>query len=53
MSGEIIAARLNTIHNLHFYLELMRKAREAISEGRWESFRNFCVTRFVNKDPAN
>lgn len=47
MSGEILAARLNTIHNLHFYLNLMARARDAIRSGEWESFRDFCLTRFV------
>jgi queuine tRNA-ribosyltransferase len=53
MSGEIISARLNTIHNLYFYMELMKRSREAIREGRWEAFRNFCVTRFVKDRAAN
>lgn len=47
LSGEILSARLNTIHNLHFYLHLMKKARQAILQGEWESFRDFCLTRFV------
>jgi len=29
-SNEILGARLNTIHNLHYYLQLMRELREAI-----------------------
>ncbi len=48
LSGEILSARLNTIHNLHFYLNLMGKMRVAILEGRWDEFRNHCLTRFVN-----
>lgn len=47
LSGEILGSRLNTIHNLHFYMTLMRKSREAIEEGRWKEFRDFCVTRFI------
>ena len=47
LSGEILSARLNTIHNLAFYLDLMKKSRAAIREGRWEEFRDFCLTRFV------
>lgn len=35
---EILGARLNTIHNLHVYLSLMRSLREAITEGRLASF---------------
>ncbi len=38
-AGEILGARLNTIHNLHFYLDLMRQARQAIQEQRFSAFR--------------
>lgn len=47
LSGEILGSRLNTIHNLHFYMELMRRAREAIKEGKWSAFRDFCLSRFI------
>lgn len=36
--GEILGARLNTIHNLHYYQELMRDIREAIAQGRFAGF---------------
>jgi queuine tRNA-ribosyltransferase len=36
--NEILGARLGTIHNLHYYLELMRKMREAIAGRRFASF---------------
>jgi len=43
---EILGSRLNTIHNLHFYLELMRQLREAISQGRVAAFaRDFLARR--------
>lgn len=32
-AGEITAATLNTLHNLHFYLDTMRRIREAIVFG--------------------
>ena len=32
--NEILGSRLNTIHNLHFYLDLMRTVRAAIAAGR-------------------
>jgi queuine tRNA-ribosyltransferase len=41
-AGEILGARLNTIHNLHYYLQLMREMRAAIDDGRFADF----VTRF-------
>ena len=36
--NEILGSRLNTIHNLHFYLDLMRSIRSAIAEGRLTSW---------------
>ncbi len=37
--GEILGARLNTIHNLHYYLDLMQDMRKAIDEQRFLEFR--------------
>ena len=39
LAGEINAATLNTLHNLHFYLDTLRRIREAITLGQYESFR--------------
>ncbi len=39
VAGEINAATLNTLHNLHFYLDTLRRIREAIAFERFESFR--------------
>lgn len=50
LSGEILSSRLNTIHNIHFYMKVMEKARAAIAEGRWEEYKNFCLTRFAKKE---
>ena len=36
--GEILAARLGSIHNLHFYLSLIQSMRAAIEEHRFEAF---------------
>lgn len=36
--GEILAARLNTWHNLYYYLSLMRRMREAIENGVFDAF---------------
>jgi queuine tRNA-ribosyltransferase len=38
-AGEILGARLNTIHNLHYYLQLMREMRTAIDAGSFDLFR--------------
>jgi queuine tRNA-ribosyltransferase len=39
VANEINAATLNTLHNLHFYLDTLRRIRDAIAFGRFESFR--------------
>jgi len=41
-AGEILGARLNTIHNLHYYLQLMREMRDAIDAGQFQAY----VVRF-------
>lgn len=38
-SNEITGSRLNTLHNLHFYLTIMQEMREAIFEGRFQAWR--------------
>jgi queuine tRNA-ribosyltransferase len=38
MAKEILSARLNTIHNLYYYLNLMKELREAIRADRLEEF---------------
>ena len=38
MANEILSSRLNTIHNLFFYMSFMKKIREAIVEGRLLDF---------------
>jgi queuine tRNA-ribosyltransferase len=40
MSREILSMRLNTIHNIHFFLEFFRRMREAIAAGEFGRFRN-------------
>jgi queuine tRNA-ribosyltransferase len=43
---EILGSRLNTIHNLHFYLQLMRALRAAIARGEITAFaRDFLARR--------
>ncbi|AMO93734.1 queuine tRNA-ribosyltransferase [Collimonas fungivorans] len=41
-TGEILGARLNTIHNLHYYLDLMKNIRAALDVGQFGVF----VTQF-------
>ncbi|MBI5560860.1 MAG: tRNA guanosine(34) transglycosylase Tgt [Deltaproteobacteria bacterium] len=46
MSNEILAARLNTLHNLHYYMTLMRGMRDAIEAGSFEGFKKGFLLRF-------
>ncbi len=50
MAREILSMRLNTIHNLHFYLEFFRKMREAIRQNRFEEFRQTCMPMTTTTD---
>ncbi|MCG2594846.1 tRNA guanosine(34) transglycosylase Tgt [Ramlibacter sp. XY19] len=36
--GEMLAPMLATIHNLHYYLNLMQEVREALEQGRFAAF---------------
>jgi queuine tRNA-ribosyltransferase len=36
--GEMLAPMLATIHNLHYYLNLMQEIRDALDAGRFEAF---------------
>jgi queuine tRNA-ribosyltransferase len=38
IAGEILSARLNTIHNLYFYQSLMRTMQKALAAGRFADF---------------
>lgn len=37
--NEILGARLNTIHNLHYYLHLMQEIRDALDADRFEEWK--------------
>jgi len=39
VADEILGLRLNTLHNLHFYLTLMRQLRDTIQDGTFAAFR--------------
>jgi len=39
LSKEILSMRLNTIHNLYFYLHFFKDMRESIKEGTFHSFK--------------
>ena len=45
-SGEILSMRLNTYHNLYFYIDLMRRARAAIVAGCFAPFARDALAEF-------
>jgi queuine tRNA-ribosyltransferase len=47
---EMLGPRLNTIHNLYYYQELMQGMRDAIAEDRFESFRQ---TFYAQREPVS
>ena len=49
MAKEILSSRLNTLHNLHYYRDLMQRARDAIEGGNWCEFRDHFLQRYRNK----
>jgi queuine tRNA-ribosyltransferase len=38
-SQELLAYRLNSVHNLSYYMDMMHRAREAVLQGRFAAFR--------------
>src|SRR5712664_2893536 len=47
---EILGLRLITLHNLHFYLDLMRQARDKIDKGRFDEFRQEFISNYETRD---
>jgi queuine tRNA-ribosyltransferase len=51
LAKELLAYRLNTIHNLYYYLSLMKGIRSAIANGVFENFRrDFYRQRQTNRN---
>ncbi|MCD4653658.1 tRNA-guanine transglycosylase, partial [bacterium] len=50
MTREILAARLATIHNIHFFMELMRDIRQNIAAGTFEKFRLDFHEKYFSRD---
>jgi queuine tRNA-ribosyltransferase len=48
IAGEILALELASIHNLNFYLSLMREAREKILEGNFSEWKQEVLRRVIN-----
>ncbi|MFP4333197.1 MAG: tRNA guanosine(34) transglycosylase Tgt [Campylobacterales bacterium] len=49
-SKEISYFRLGSLHNLRYYLNLTRDAREAILEDRWEEYRDKMIARHTKSN---
>ena len=47
---EILGLRLITLHNLHFYLDLMRQVRAVIEDGTFDEFRKNFVSNYKTRD---
>jgi queuine tRNA-ribosyltransferase len=47
---EILGLRLITLHNLHFYLELMRQAGEQIDNARFDEFRKRFISNYKTRE---
>lgn len=48
---ELLSYRLNTLHNLHYYLDLMVQMRNAITAGRFEQWRTEFYERMKDESP--
>jgi queuine tRNA-ribosyltransferase len=49
-AGEILFHRLATVHNLHVYLDLVRRARAAIVEDRYAGFAREAIAELGSGD---
>jgi len=46
---EILGLRLVSLHNIHFFLELMQKARQAIKQDKFAEFKKQFLSEYNNK----
>jgi len=46
--NELLGMRLTSLHSLHFYLDLMKKARKAILENRYSAFKKEVSEKWEN-----
>ena len=52
VAGEILGIRLNTIHNVYFYADLMRQVRDAIENGTFATFAAQFLARWTPAAPT-
>ncbi|MBI4454560.1 MAG: tRNA guanosine(34) transglycosylase Tgt [Acidobacteria bacterium] len=50
MAGEIVSSVYNTLHNLHFYLDLMAKIRESIASQNFLEFKRNFLGEYCSED---
>ena len=50
-AGEILALRLLSFHNLHFFLRLVADARQAITAGNYPAFQQSFINRYTQLTP--
>ena len=48
MSGELLAHTLLSIHNTHFFLELMEQARVHIEAGDFDQWKKAWIGRYIS-----
>ena len=51
LAGEMAASALNTVHNLHFYLDTMREIGKAIEFGRFDTFAREFLDAYATRQP--
>ena len=49
---EILGLRLISLHNLHFYLNVMRRTRQSILDGRFHQFRKDFVSGYATREDS-
>ena len=52
-AGEILALRLNSLHNIAYYLSLVKNARNAIKENRFTEFKDKTLAQIKTSDGNN
>ena len=53
IAGELLVLRLLSLHNLHFYGELVRGARQAVMKKTFASYKREVVTKMTGGDAAS
>jgi queuine tRNA-ribosyltransferase len=53
LAEEILAMRLNTIHNLYFYMTFMQEVRQAIAEERLKDWAKTCYAQGASEEETD